>query len=123
MVERFKGIDSSRRWDTITLTIPKLVPHFSESSAGRVLELFFEKRPEFAGPDGRVRERFAGSAIAITRDPVSGAFVVEAAPEIEIVEAYWFAWMAFHPGSSVYRASPESPTSARNPETGTAAQP
>jgi hypothetical protein len=29
-------------------------------------------------------------------------FDVDAPPEVEVVEGFWFAWAAFHPDTSVY---------------------
>jgi hypothetical protein len=53
---------------------------------------------------GAVEERFAGREVRVAYDPERASFAVEAPPELEVVESYWFAWMAFHPGSSVFAA-------------------
>lgn len=52
---------------------------------------------------GGVREHFAGHPVAVSFDPDAVEFRVEAPPEIEVIEAYWFAWAAFHPETSVFR--------------------
>jgi len=56
---------------------------------------------------GSTEERFAGHRVRVAYDPEDQVFEVEAPPEIEIVEGFWFAWMAFHPEASVFTA-PES---------------
>jgi hypothetical protein len=42
--------------------------------------------------------------VRVAYDPEAQVFDVEAPPEVEIVEGFWFAWMAFHPEASVYTA-------------------
>lgn len=59
---------------------------------------------EIERSEGPVRDRFGGHAVRVAHGPEG--FVVEAPGEIDVVEGYWFAWMAFHPESSVYRAGP-----------------
>ena len=61
--------------------------------------------PELAASGSRVVESFEGRRIEVSYDQVSRAFEVDAPPEIEVIEGYWFAWTAFHPESTVYRAS------------------
>ncbi|UCE85917.1 MAG: DUF3179 domain-containing protein [Deltaproteobacteria bacterium] len=53
---------------------------------------------------GQVAERFAGRPVRVAFDPDTGAFAIEAPGELEVIEGYWFAWMAFHPESSVFVA-------------------
>jgi hypothetical protein len=53
---------------------------------------------------GRVHETFAGHPVKIRLDPESEVFNVEAPPPVEIIEGFWFAWSAFHPGGSVFVA-------------------
>jgi len=53
---------------------------------------------------GRVEEEFAGRPVVVSYDASTRLFQITVADEIEVVEGYWFAWMAFHPGSSVYAA-------------------
>jgi hypothetical protein len=54
----------------------------------------------------RVDDRFAGHDLVIRVEPGSDSFDVEAPAAVDVIETYWFAWLAFHPDSSVYRASP-----------------
>ena len=63
---------------------------------------------ELARAGGRVRESFAGASVEITYDPERQVFSVEAPPQLEVIEGFWFAWLAFHPESSVFVA-PEEP--------------
>ena len=53
---------------------------------------------------GVVRDRFAGHDVQVVYDPDAGSFRVTAPDEIEVIEGFWFAWAAFHPETSVYRA-------------------
>ena len=55
---------------------------------------------------GRVRDRFAGHDVLIEYGGGEQGFVVEAPAVVEVIEGFWFAWMAFHPESSLYRANP-----------------
>jgi hypothetical protein len=57
---------------------------------------------ELARNGGPVEERFLGRRVRISHDGES--FHVEAPPEIEVVEGFWFAWAAFHPDTSVFEA-------------------
>jgi len=71
---------------------------------------------EIVASGGRVRERFAGRNIQVSYDPEEQVFSVDAPDDVEVIEGYWFAWMAFHPKSSVYTA-PASPRSGKAGET------
>ncbi len=53
---------------------------------------------------GRVEEELAGRRIVVSYDPNSQAFDVRAPDDVEVIEAYWFAWSAFHPESTVFRS-------------------
>jgi hypothetical protein len=55
---------------------------------------------------GTVEERFGEWMVRIRYDPELQVFTVDAPAPIEVVEGYWFAWMAFHPESGVFRAAP-----------------
>jgi hypothetical protein len=59
---------------------------------------------ELVRAGGRVAERFAEREVTVSYDPERESFSVEAPREVEVVEGYWFAWMAFHPDSSVFVA-------------------
>jgi len=58
----------------------------------------------FESGDAAITDRFAGHDVRITFSRERNAFVVDAPESIDVVETYWFAWMAFHPGSSVFEA-------------------
>ena len=63
---------------------------------------------------GRVREQFAGRTVEVAYDEIRRVFEVEASDDVEVVEGFWFAWMAFHPESSVFRAPTRPPAPARS---------
>lgn len=63
---------------------------------------------ELVQAGGRVEESFAGHAVSVSYDPERQVFSVKAPESIEVVEAYWFAWVAFHPDTSVFIA-PKKP--------------
>jgi len=64
---------------------------------------------EVANAGGRVEEVLSGHSVVIRYDTEKKKFQVQASPELEVVEGYWFAWMAFHPESSVFSASKDLP--------------
>jgi len=49
-------------------------------------------------------ESFEGHEVRILYDVERKRFGAEAPPEVEVIEAYWFAWVAFHPATTVYQA-------------------
>lgn len=51
---------------------------------------------------GSVEESFEGRKIRVAYDEPGQVFSVEAPSDIEVVEGFWFAWMVFHPNSSVF---------------------
>ena len=53
---------------------------------------------------GRIEETFAGHPVEIRLDPASQTFDVQAPAAVEVIEAFWFAWAAFHPDGSVFVA-------------------
>jgi len=54
---------------------------------------------------GRAQESFEGRAVSVSWDPETGAWQLSAPDDVEVVEGYWFAWAAFHPDTTVFRAS------------------
>ena len=60
--------------------------------------------PEVVAAGGIVREVFAGLDIEVRYDARRGEFEVSAPDPIAVIEGYWFAWLAFHPDSSVFVA-------------------
>ncbi len=59
---------------------------------------------EVARAGGRVAEAFAGRRVTVGYDPETKVFSYEVPPGIDVIEGFWFAWMAFHPASSVFSA-------------------
>ena len=59
---------------------------------------------ELVAAGGDVREQFMGHPVRVRFDPAHEVFDVEAPSGVEIVEAYWFAWTAFHPETTVFTA-------------------
>lgn len=62
---------------------------------------------EVARAGGSVEEQFFGHRVRVSYDSDRQLFSIEAPPELEVVEGFWFAWAAFHPETSVYRAKGE----------------
>ena len=60
-------------------------------------------RDEVEKAGGRVEDRFLGHVVRIEYDADSGSFDVSAPSVLEVVEGYWFAWLAFHPDSEVFK--------------------
>jgi hypothetical protein len=56
---------------------------------------------------GDVAEQFAGRAIRVRYDSATKLFDVEAPPDVEVVEGFWFAWAAFHRDTTVFEAPPK----------------
>jgi len=59
---------------------------------------------ELARAGGSVSERALGHPVEVGYDADRQVFEVEAPPEVEVIEGFWFAWAAFHPETSVYEA-------------------
>ena len=58
---------------------------------------------------GRVTDEFQGRTVRILYDS-EGAFMQWEAPkDVEVTEAYWFAWKAFHPDTEIWSGAPEKP--------------
>jgi len=62
---------------------------------------------ELVAAGGAVKETFAGRAVRIRYDAEAQVFDVQAPEPIQVVEGFWFAWTAFHPETSVFRAATE----------------
>jgi hypothetical protein len=63
---------------------------------------------EVARAGGRVEDRFANRQVVVSYDPETKRFDYRVPDRIEVVEGFWFAWMAFHPDSDVFEAPPTS---------------
>jgi hypothetical protein len=59
---------------------------------------------ELVRAGGRVEESVAGRQVVVSYDDRDQVFDVEADPDLEVIEGYWFAWSAFHPDASVFEA-------------------
>jgi hypothetical protein len=59
---------------------------------------------ELVRAGGDVSEEFAGRRVRVAYDPEAQVFDVEAPEGVETIEGFWFAWIAFHPESSVFLA-------------------
>ncbi|TDI95228.1 MAG: DUF3179 domain-containing protein [Deltaproteobacteria bacterium] len=57
---------------------------------------------------GLVQESFEGHPVQVRYQTESKVFEVEAPLELEVIEGYWFAWAAFHPGTTVFVADTEA---------------
>jgi hypothetical protein len=64
---------------------------------------------ELAQAGGSASEEFAGRHVRVSYDPEAQVFSVEAPDSVEVIEGFWFAWIAFHPKSSVFRAEGSEP--------------
>ncbi|MFQ5696978.1 MAG: DUF3179 domain-containing protein [Myxococcota bacterium] len=60
--------------------------------------------PEILRAGGEIETKFANRPIRVRYDAAGGTFDVTAPPDVEVIEAYWFAWSAFHPSASVFVA-------------------
>ena len=68
---------------------------------------------ELARAGGSVEDRFLEHRVRVAYDADWQVFEVEAPPEVEVVEGFWFAWAAFHPETSVYTATGRSTKDSR----------
>jgi hypothetical protein len=59
---------------------------------------------EIARAGGRVEDVFSGQRVLVSYDSKTRHFDFEIPEGIEVVEGFWFAWMAFHPESSVFES-------------------
>ena len=60
--------------------------------------------PEVEAAGGVVTERFAGAEVTVRWEPENRGFSVDKPDSIDAIQGYWFAWSAFHPETSVFRA-------------------
>jgi hypothetical protein len=51
---------------------------------------------------GEVEESFGGRTLHISYDTQEAVFMWDVPEDVELVEAYWLAWKAFHPDTSVW---------------------
>ena len=51
---------------------------------------------------GAIEDDFDGKKIEIHYDANAAVFTWKVPDDVEVTEAYWFAWKAFHPETSVW---------------------
>jgi hypothetical protein len=61
------------------------------------------------GAGGRVTDEFGGQKIEFTYSTEDGIFSYEVADGVEVTEAYWLAWKAFHPDTEIWN-EPQDPS-------------
>lgn len=52
---------------------------------------------------GKLDERIAGKRVQVRYSTETGTFDWDVDPGVEVVEAYWLAWKAFHPDTGIWR--------------------
>jgi hypothetical protein len=57
---------------------------------------------------GQVEDEFGGKKIEFSYSSDDGIFSYEVAEGVEVTEAYWFAWKAFHPDTEIWNEPEES---------------
>jgi hypothetical protein len=67
---------------------------------------------ELRAAGGFVVDDFAGEHVRVAYDLDEKVFRVEAPDSLEVIEGYWFAWVTFHPDTSVYVAPEASQDAA-----------
>jgi hypothetical protein len=60
---------------------------------------------------GRVEDELEGRSIAIVYSTDDGIYGYQVAEGVDVTEAYWFAWKAFHPDTEVWN-DPDRPSGA-----------
>jgi hypothetical protein len=70
---------------------------------------------ELVKAGGTVSDAIGPHAVRVGYDPEEQVFAVEAPDEVEVIEGFWFAWFAFHPGTSVFTAPQAAPEAADAP--------
>jgi hypothetical protein len=80
-----------------------------------VLGVLVEGRPRaylgsiVTSAGGRVTDEFGGEKIEFTYSTEDGIFSYEVADGVEVTEAYWFAWKAFHPDTEIWNEPGDPP--------------
>jgi len=55
---------------------------------------------------GRIVDEFEGRKLRVAYDTETATFVWEVPDDVEVQEAYWFAWKAFHPETGIWGRKP-----------------
>jgi len=58
---------------------------------------------------GRAEDEIAGRKISISYESDRGVFEWQAPDDVQVTEAYWFAWKAFHPDTEIWKDPGEIP--------------
>ena len=58
--------------------------------------------PVLTAAGGRIVDEFQGHKIRIAYDVGTSAFSWEIPEEVEVTDAYWFAWKVLHPDTEVW---------------------
>jgi len=64
---------------------------------------------ELVKAGGVASESFAGHRVRVHYDPDAQVFDVEAPAAVDVIEGYWFAWVAFHPKTSIFTSGTGTP--------------
>lgn len=65
--------------------------------------------PIVLGAGGRIVDEFEGHKIRIAYDAGSSSFLWEIPEEVEVTDAYWFSWKAFHPDTEIWQPERTTP--------------
>ena len=52
---------------------------------------------------GRAEDEIAGRKISVSYESDRGVFEWQAPDDVQVTEAYWFAWKAFHPDTEIWK--------------------
>jgi len=52
---------------------------------------------------GRAEDEIGGRKISVSYESDRGVFEWDAPDDVQVTEAYWFAWKAFHPDTEIWR--------------------
>lgn len=64
---------------------------------------------------GRITDELEGHEVRIDYDTDNAVFHWEAPEEVQVTEAYWFAWKAFHPDTGIWN-EPDEPAAGKGGE-------
>jgi hypothetical protein len=56
---------------------------------------------------GEVEDEFGGKKIRLVYSTDDGIYSYDVAEGVDVTEAYWFAWKAFHPDTEIWNAPGE----------------
>jgi hypothetical protein len=71
-------------------------------SSGVFLPLAHGKTLHFIAAGGMIKDQETGSTWSLEGRAVSGPLKGAELPEVEHLDAFWFAWAAFHPSTMVW---------------------